>query len=645
MERQLKRKGLSIVMQVSILVGSITALTALIVGALIINGSAKIVYQDALSRLKYETNIKSIKLVLDIKNLSDDAQYLIGTPPIMGIPRAIKNGGIDPLDNSKLGTWKIRLATIFSELIRAKPNYRQIRYIGIADSGKELVRVDRKGSLIKAINENDLQQKGNTPYFKNAIQINPGEIYLSDITLNREFEKISEPYMPVIRAAAPIYFEEKLFGLLVINMSLDGIFDQLIRNTPRELTPYVTNEDGYFLAHPNKKMTYGFDLGNENRIQNIYPDFDPLENNDLRDIEILLENDRDVLHTVKTHFDPTQQERFFAVMLVTSKKNLQSKSALLRQQSFTITGILVVLSLIIAAVLASRLMRPLKLISIASEDLANGRHVSNLPIESAGEIGELARSFENMLCQLEDKERELIISQGYVHHANKMASLGEMAASMAHEINSPIQAIKLIAQRVQRHLKKDMSADDIHSSMEKITGSINKISGIIDSLRNVSRNSTDDSFLDTRIGDFVGDTVNMTEERFQVNNVHFEVNYHDISENTLIQCQRLQISLVLINLVNNAYDAIQAMEDKWITINIRKISDKIQFSVTDSGKGISKDIVERIFEPMFTTNEIGKGTGLGLNISRDIASKHNGLLYVDKDCINTRFILEIPIIH
>jgi len=150
---------LSIVMKVSILAGSIAALASLIVGTLIVNGSANIVYQEALNHLKYETNLKSVKLISDIKNLSGDTQYLAGTPPIKGIPRAIANGGIDPYDNSHLIMWKKRLATIFSELIRAKPNYLQIRYIGIADNGKELIRVDRKGNLIKNISIKDLQQK------------------------------------------------------------------------------------------------------------------------------------------------------------------------------------------------------------------------------------------------------------------------------------------------------------------------------------------------------------------------------------------------------------------------------------------------------------------------------------------------------
>ncbi|MDH5600795.1 MAG: HAMP domain-containing histidine kinase, partial [Gammaproteobacteria bacterium] len=423
------------------------------------------------------------------------------------------------------------------------------------------------------------------------------------------------------------------------------IFKNIITNTPRQLTPYITNENGYFLAHPNLKMTYGFDHGNDYTIQKTYNDFNLRKDNDLRDVEFTVTSNGDVLHVVKAFYDPAQTDRFFAVMLATSYENLQSGSKQLRLQSFLIMGLLVIISLIVAAILASRLLHPLQLISVAADDLAHGREVSNLPVEANDEIGELARSFDNMHMQLEEKERQLIISQGHVHHANKLTALGEMASGMAHEINSPIQTISLIAQRVQRQLKKNISDEDIHESMEKITSSVNKISEIIDSLRKVSRASTKDEFKFTKLKELIEDVINMSDERFKVNNVHFEVNYYNLSENTLIQCQRLQLSQVLINLVNNAYDAIQSLEDKWIIIDFEKRGEIIQVSVTDSGAGIADDIQDKIFEPMFTTKEIGKGTGLGLSISNDIITKHNGTFYIDKESKNTRFIIELPILY
>jgi len=639
------KPNLNIVMKMSILAGSVAALTSIIIGSVVINGSADIVFQNALNRLKYETNYKSISLVSDIKNLSEDAKYLAATPPIRGIPRAINNNGIDPFDNSSVETWKNRLSTIFSELIRAKSNYLQIRYIGIANGGKELFRIERKGNLIQKTEEDKLQQKGETPYFKNALKLNPGDVYLSEISLNREFGEISEPNTPVIRAVTPVFFENQLFGILVINMSFKQIFRDLIKNTPIELIPYVTNEDGYFLAHPNKKMTYGFEFENNNKIQTLYDDFELNDHKDIRDTEFTVISNSDVIHVVKAFFDPSDEERFFAVMLATSYKNLEAQSAKLTYNNYILTSLLIIISLIVASLLASRLLKPLRLITKAAEDLAQGYVVLNLPIDSNDEIGELARSFEDMHHQLKDKEKELILSQGRVHYSSKMASLGKMAASMAHEINTPIQTINLVAERVQRQLKKNMSHEEINSSMDKILNSVNKVSDIIDSLRKVSRDSSADPFANVEIKTLMEDSVNMTKERFKVNNIAFEIKYHDISQNTRIQCQSLQISQVIINLINNAYDAIEKLDEKWITIDIYQIPEKLQISITDSGEGISDEIIDKIFEPLYTSKEIGKGTGLGLSISRDIVVNHHGVLYVDKVSKNTRFVIELPFVQ
>ena len=639
------KPNLNIVMKMSILAGSVAALTSIIIGSVVINGSADIVFQNALNRLKYETNYKSISLVSDIKNLSEDAKYLAATPPIRGIPRAINNGGVDPFDNSSVETWKNRLSTIFSELIRAKSNYLQIRYIGIANGGKELFRIERNGSLIQKVEENKLQQKGETSYFKNALKLNPGDVYLSEISLNREFGEISEPHTPVIRAATPVFFENQLFGILVINMSFNQIFKDLIKNTPIELIPYVTNEDGYFLAHPAKKMTYGFEFGNNNKIQTLYDNFELNDHKDIRDTEFTVISNSDVIHVVKAFFDPSDDERFFAVMLATSYKNLEAQSAQLTYNNYILTSLLVIISLIVASLLASRLLKPLRFVTKAAEDLAQGYEVRNLPIDSNDEIGELARSFEDMHHQLKDKEKELILSQGRVHYSSKMASLGKMAASMAHEINTPIQTINLIAERVQRQLKKNMSHEEINSSMDKVLNSVNKVSEIIDSLRKVSRDSSSDPFASVEIKTLMEDCVNMTEERFRVNNIAFKIKYHDISQNARIQCQGLQISQVIINLINNAYDAIEKLDEKWVTIDIYQMSEKLQISVTDSGERIPDEIIDKIFEPLYTNKEIGKGTGLGLSISRDIIVNHHGLLYIDKISENTRFVIELPFVQ
>ena len=99
----------------------------------------------------------------------------------------------------------------------------------------------------------------------------------------------------------------------------------------------------------------------------------------------------------------------------------------------------------------------------------------------------------------------------------------------------------------------------------------------------------------------------------------------------------------MINLLNNARDEIQGLDNPWIKLIVSKDADYITFSVVDCGKGIPIEVQERMFEPFFTTKEIGQGTGLGLSISASTAKEHNGRLFIDNSKENTTITLEFPV--
>jgi len=259
------------------------------------------------------------------------------------------------------------------------------------------------------------------------------------------------------------------------------------------------------------------------------------------------------------------------------------------------------------------------------------------------QLTNLTRSFIELNNQLEEKKQELIINQAQLSHENKMSSLGEMAANMAHEINTPMQTIMLIAQRVQRKLKKEVNINDICSSMDTIEANVFNISEIIESLRTTSRDSKNDTFEKVTIKELISDVRVLTNERFKINNIAFKVIYTKLPKDTEINCKRLQISQVLINIINNAFNAIELLSDKWIHIEFSQRDNTLEISITDSGSGIPEHMLGKIFTPLFTTNEIGRGTGLGLSISREIILQHHGEIYVDPTCKNTRFIIHLPI--
>jgi C4-dicarboxylate-specific signal transduction histidine kinase len=99
---------------------------------------------------------------------------------------------------------------------------------------------------------------------------------------------------------------------------------------------------------------------------------------------------------------------------------------------------------------------------------------------------------------------------------------------------------------------------------------------------------------------------------------------------------------VLLSLISNSFDAVEHLPEKWVHVEVSSLNNVFQISVTDSGAGIPKAVVEKIMQPFFTTKPIGKGSGLGLSVATGIAQDHHGSLKYDNTSKHTRFVLEIP---
>jgi PAS domain S-box-containing protein len=225
----------------------------------------------------------------------------------------------------------------------------------------------------------------------------------------------------------------------------------------------------------------------------------------------------------------------------------------------------------------------------------------------------------------------------------KMASIGEMAAVVAHEINNPLAIINLSSQLLLNNVKRGiLDASHLELKINKITKSIQEISKIVGGIKTISRNGKSDDFSLINLKTLIENLLPISIAKFKQNNIIFKVG--EIPD-TLLECRPDQISQILINLINNAQDAILSYEERWIELIIdsNKNLNLISIKVIDSGNGIDQNIADKILTPFFTTKAVGKGTGLGLSISTSIAKEHNGRLYFENHNSNTAFILEIPL--
>lgn len=224
----------------------------------------------------------------------------------------------------------------------------------------------------------------------------------------------------------------------------------------------------------------------------------------------------------------------------------------------------------------------------------------------------------------------------------KMAALGEMAGGVAHEINNPLAVISGKIQQVTRMLESPTNdIDKIKKYLNQAHETAQRISVIVNGLRSFSREAEQDPWKQVSINEIMKDAKALCQERFKAHNISLEFN-NQLDKDELILSRSTQIVQVLISLLSNSFDAIEVLNEKWVTVVISSFENKIKIEVTDSGNGIEEAVVNKMMQPFFTTKAIGKGTGLGLSIAVGIVEDHKGTLSYDPNSKHTRFILEFP---
>lgn len=238
-------------------------------------------------------------------------------------------------------------------------------------------------------------------------------------------------------------------------------------------------------------------------------------------------------------------------------------------------------------------------------------------------------------------EKEIEVEKIKVIHNEKFAALGEMAGGIAHEINNPLAIIMGHTQSLKMKITSgNLNETDVLKSLDKIENTTKRINKIVNSLRMIARDGLDDDFSNVVMPIFIDDIKSFWEQRLINSNIQLIIDPYD--EKMTAYCKPVQIILVLLNLIGNAYHAIKdSTDEKWIRVNISSSENNLYIKVIDSGEGIPENIRHKIFDPFFTTKAAGEGTGLGLSISAGIAKVNKGSLTLDPTNPNTCFVLTL----
>lgn len=250
-----------------------------------------------------------------------------------------------------------------------------------------------------------------------------------------------------------------------------------------------------------------------------------------------------------------------------------------------------------------------------------------------GHIGGVVVMAENITHR---KEAEMRLAQ-----ASKLSALGEMAGGIAHEINNPLGIIKGYIDLLKRHSSRhSLSQELMLQYIDKMDLTVGRISRIVNGMRRFSRESSMDEKVEYSLNKIIEETLDICQER--INNNGTAVNVEYFKQEPIIYCRPVEISQVLLNLINNAYQAVSIFAHPWINIKCEESHGNYRILITDCGSGIPHYIRQKLFQPFFTTKDIGVGTGLGLSISRGIVEEHHGRLYYLEEANNTTFVIELP---
>ncbi len=263
-------------------------------------------------------------------------------------------------------------------------------------------------------------------------------------------------------------------------------------------------------------------------------------------------------------------------------------------------------------------------------------HVVKIPVSEKEDL------VRGLVCSGRDIT-ELKVVQEQLTQAQKMESVGRLAAGVAHEINTPLGIILGYAQLLLEDVEKD---GQIYKDVATIAKQTKICSKIVADLLNFSR-SSQRNISEFNINEAMEEVLSMVEHTFSLNHIIVK---HEYDKNPLLmRGDKEKLKQVFINLLNNAFDAIEENGSILVSTGIGDTQDEIKISISDTGCGISKDNIRKIFEPFYTTKGPDQGTGLGLSITFGIIKEHNGTIKAyspplsgNKENRGTQFIVALP---
>jgi len=611
-----------------------------------------ILVDKALRHISFDTQEAGNRLKQLINSHNQDVLFLANTPPFQGILRARTGGGIDVKDKTNYSQWVSRLAIIFESLLERKTQYYMVRFLD--QEGQELLSVRREKSGVVRVKEKQLQNKAHRPYVRETLKLPEGKVYLSDINLNREYGEVVVPHQEVFRIATPIYDERNnaLGGLVIITFKVsDELREIQLRANKRgggEI--YITNDRGGYLLHPDKTKTYGFDLGKRYRIQEDIPQLAEyfLPDNLTKHLTLRshTRDDTKVVNFKKIAFDASRPERFIAVVMTQHYSNIVSEQSEVLNDIVLWVLLLALVAAGIAVVFSIRLTRPIQLMTNAVDEYSHkGSTSKSLPVTYGGEVGVLAQSFNTMIQQVEQSQTQLNdinanlelmvevrtedLNTALVEAERANQAKSEFLSRMSHELRTPMNAILGFGQMLELDAEdfNETQRENVKEIMDAGHHLLDLINEVLD-LAKIESGNMDITLSEVSVDKVIKQCITLIQPLAESR--HIELTDHISCKEHMIQVDAMRFKQVLVNILSNA---VKYNSENGRIILDCELTDKqrLRIRVTDSGEGIKKEDITKLFSPFERLEQVNnvEGAGIGLVITKHLVELMQGSIGVE----------------
>ncbi len=388
------------------------------VGVLVFWGARQSLIEASTDRLAHTAETIEVRFFTRLEAIRKDVLFLAETPPVQGIVRAQagpwinrrrkEEGRLDALTNHSDVEWSDQLTDIFSVFLENRPSCFRVALIGLAEGGRELVRVERRAGLPHRADGDELRQQGEQGYFTEAVNLPPENVYLSEIDLVDQAGEGLEPGVPMLRAAAPIYDADgRAFGILVVHVDFRHVLRTLTSLVDSDVSLYLANNRGDLLVHPDSARVFG--SGRRPLMQGEFPRIASWFGASGAALQhTALETDAPILAYFQRIAFNSEADPHYLVLGATSPRDrILAGVTRVRNRSVLITVLFALWGIVLALVFSRYLTRPLRQVTQAISRFGGDERPMELPVSRQDEIGVLARAFDTMARQIQAQIQEL----------------------------------------------------------------------------------------------------------------------------------------------------------------------------------------------------------------------------------------------